>query len=722
MKKVFEVFIKDLKNIFKNWAAIIIFLGLCVLPSLYAWVNIKACWDPYANTGNLPVAVINNDEGTNFKGKEINVGENIVNGLKKNKSIKWQFVDSWQGNYGLNEGKYYALIEIPHNFSNKLVSLTTTTPVKPNIVYKANEKLNAIATKITNVAKDKITKEIKTNFIATVNKESFNFLNQLGVKLQINKPEIVQLKDSLDASNNNLDKIKAHINNANSTSKSLSTFLNDSTNNLPKITNEINNLQANISNNKTLILATKDSINNLGNNLKNDINDIKNINNQINLLMTNVKNLNNNYMSSIDKTKVLNEVNTNIDLLNNKIDIYIKDLALLNKEKPNEAINKAIQLAKGLQTLLIKEKSEINRMNTLINNGNSKDNKENINKLIDEISNTNSDTSNKINNAYGNLYSTLLPIINNISNNLNESIQVTNSILESSKVIVPELSALNTYVSTNANLTSGETKKLSTKLDEFQKQLDKLREKTKNLNGKNLDNIINILKKNPNMVSNFISSPIEVKEEEIYATNIFGVALTPFYSVLGIWVGVLLACALLSVESEEYVDGEKLNFIQRHFGKMLLFLFLSCIQTLIVTIGDKVILGVNPENMPLLIGISLLTSLTFTIMIFTLVSLIGNVGKAIAVVIMVFQIAGSAGIYPIQTNPKIFGLLHPLWPFTYAINGFREAIAGPIWGDVMKNVYALLTFCIVFLLLGLLKKPLHKLNEFMEHEFKESGL
>lgn len=101
MKKVFKVFINDLRNISKNWAAIIIFCGLCLLPSLYAWVNIKACWDPYANTGNLPVAVINNDEGTTLKGKTINVGNEVVKQLKKNKSINWNIVDAWQANYGL---------------------------------------------------------------------------------------------------------------------------------------------------------------------------------------------------------------------------------------------------------------------------------------------------------------------------------------------------------------------------------------------------------------------------------------------------------------------------------------------------------------------------------------------------------------------------------------------------------------------------------------------
>ena len=111
MKKIFKVFRRDLRNIRKNPAALAIVIGLCIIPSLYAWINIKACWDPYVNTGNLPVAVVNNDKGAEVNGKEINVGKEVIDELKKNDAIGWQFVDAWQGNYGLNEGKYYAMIE-----------------------------------------------------------------------------------------------------------------------------------------------------------------------------------------------------------------------------------------------------------------------------------------------------------------------------------------------------------------------------------------------------------------------------------------------------------------------------------------------------------------------------------------------------------------------------------------------------------------------------------
>ena len=134
VRPVFLVWIHDLRAIRNNIAALIIVTGLCLLPSLYAWINIYACWDPYANTGNLPVAIVNQDEGAVIGGKIVNVGDSIVEEMKTNKSMNWDFVDEWQGNYGLNEGKYYAMIEIPENFSERLTSLSTATPQKPVIV------------------------------------------------------------------------------------------------------------------------------------------------------------------------------------------------------------------------------------------------------------------------------------------------------------------------------------------------------------------------------------------------------------------------------------------------------------------------------------------------------------------------------------------------------------------------------------------------------------
>ena len=309
-----------------------------------------------------------------------------------------------------------------------------------------------------------------------------------------------------------------------------------------------------------------------------------------------------------------------------------------------------------------------------------------------------------------------------MSDNLETGFDSEESLLEAAKVVVPQLTALSNLGIQESKLSVKQANELSDRLSKLQDKIGILDDKMKNLNEKDIDNIINLMEMNPDEVADFISSPLKVKEEDVYDGGVFGVGLTPFYTVLAIWVGALLLAALLTVECKEFDDGTRLSYAEKHFGKMMIFLFISFIQTLIVTIGDKYVLGVHPANMKLLIVLALICSVTFTVIIFTLVSIFGNVGKAIAVVIMVFQIAGAGGIYPIQTNPEIFGKLAPLWPFTYAIDAFREAVAGPEWSNVIKNVRALLIFLVIYLCLFFIKKPFHKVTEIMEDKFKEAGL
>jgi putative membrane protein len=314
------------------------------------------------------------------------------------------------------------------------------------------------------------------------------------------------------------------------------------------------------------------------------------------------------------------------------------------------------------------------------------------------------------------------PLLNNITNDLTIELNDASSVAELGRAMVPQLSALTVFGGASSKLTQSQANQLNDTLTAMQRDLTELISKIDGITSQNIDKLIDLAENHPTEISDFISSPIDVKEIEVYNTNTFGVGLTPFYTVLAIWVGALLSCALLAVECEGTINGIKLNLKQRHFGKMLLFLLLSLIQSTIITLGDVFLLGVKPVNFGLMLGVSALTSVTFTIIIFTLVSLFGNVGKAIAVVMMVFQIAGAGGIYPIQTNPKIFGILEPLWPFTYAINCFREAIAGPVWNDVHRNVFVMLIFLAVFLLLAVLKKPLHKVNTFFERIYKQAQI
>ncbi|MDD3224814.1 MAG: YhgE/Pip domain-containing protein [Clostridium sp.] len=718
MKKIFNIFIRDIKNIVSNPAAIFIAIGLCILPSLYAWINIQACWNPYANTGNIPVAIVNEDEGTQINGKSVNIGNQIVNELKKNKSINWVFVDSWQGNYGLNDGKYYSLIDIPTNFSSGLASLASSNPKKPDIIYKNNEKLNAIAAKITNVAKDNLAKQIKTQFVSTVNKETLGVIGSQAGNPEHAKAQIIQLKETLSETSDNLKSTQKYIGEANSSSQYLQQYLNKLKNTLPKITDEITSLQKASDANKDLINSTKQTVDSTSTQLNNDIVQMQSLNNQIQNLLNELRAINNG-TSTGNSTDIANQMvnlsNSEINLLNSDI----KDLQSINSIIQNSSITNVINSLNSIVSLVSSESNNLNQIKSLVASGSPKDS---INSATNNASNLSSSIANSMSVASNSFYSTALPVFDTTSNNLASSITNTNAVLEATKVLVPQLNALVDYGISTSKLSTNQANDLNSKLNSLEDKLNILSDKMNSLSSEDIDQIIKIMKKNPNEVASFIASPLNIKQVDVYGEGVFGVGLTPFYTVLAIWVGALLCAALLTTKCKDFEDGQKLNLIQKHFGKMLLFLMFSFIQTIIVTAGDKFILGVNPQNTPLFFGFAIASSITFTIIIFTLVSIFGNVGKAIVVVMMVFQIAGAGGIYPIQTNPKIFGILEPLWPFTYSIDGFREAIGGPIWPNVYKNLTALGIFAIIFLCLVILKRPFHKLTSFMEHKFKESGI
>src|SRR5690625_7328355 len=93
MKNIWNIYKLDLKNIVTNFVVTILIGGLVLLPSLYAWLNIKASWDPYGQTNQIPVGVVNEDEGAVIRDERIHVGNDIVDNLKENRNFKWQFFD-----------------------------------------------------------------------------------------------------------------------------------------------------------------------------------------------------------------------------------------------------------------------------------------------------------------------------------------------------------------------------------------------------------------------------------------------------------------------------------------------------------------------------------------------------------------------------------------------------------------------------------------------------
>ncbi len=299
------------------------------------------------------------------------------------------------------------------------------------------------------------------------------------------------------------------------------------------------------------------------------------------------------------------------------------------------------------------------------------------------------------------------------------SLSDTADLVEALEVATSQYRATSKFVIATRDMAFSQKTHAIDILSELNTDIEDVLDSLDDVDEEQLTKLYDLIRDNPTEITDFLAEPLDVEVIELYEVEAFGIAITPFYTVLAIWVGALLISSILSTNSH-WNHGYSMGHV--HISKLIFFLIISLIQSMIIVLGDIAILGVAPKDTGLMFLFAALTSVTFVSIIFTLASVLGNVGKAIAIVIMIFQIAGSGGIYPIETNPEIFGILQPLWPFTYAIGGFREAILGPVPEQVTGHIHALLKVIAVVLPFGLLKKPLHPLIHFFEEKFEESDL
>lgn len=226
------------------------------------------------------------------------------------------------------------------------------------------------------------------------------------------------------------------------------------------------------------------------------------------------------------------------------------------------------------------------------------------------------------------------------------------------------------------------------------------------------------MSESPETISSFLASPVKLKEIKLYGIENYGSAVAPFYSTLAIWVGgVIMAAMLKTAVSQTTMDKLK-NPKQRHLylGRMVLFLLLGLFQSGLICLGDLYFLGIQCKHPLLFLLAGWFTSMVYVNIIYALSVSFGDIGKAICVVLMVMQVAGSGGTFPIQVAPEFFQKVYPLLPFTHSMNAMRECIAGFYGNNYWQEMGMLALFLIPSLLLGLLlRKPVIQLNNaFME--------
>lgn len=236
-----------------------------------------------------------------------------------------------------------------------------------------------------------------------------------------------------------------------------------------------------------------------------------------------------------------------------------------------------------------------------------------------------------------------------------------------------------------------------------------------------LQQVLDFMNVDPQSIAEFFASPVTIRSESVYPVESYGAAMAPFYTMLAIWVGCIILNAILKVDTPIELIGATTG--QKFFGRYLIFALLSLIQTMVIMTGDLVIFGMDCAHPGLFILSGVVTSLTCSMVAYSMAIAFGNIGKALFVVFLIIQIAGSGGSYPIELLPDFFQQVYLFFPFPYAINAMREAIAGLYHNNYLIYLLQLLLFFGVGLFVGLvLKRPLDGINRYMNDQLDKSEM
>ena len=371
----------------------------------------------------------------------------------------------------------------------------------------------------------------------------------------------------------------------------------------------------------------------------------------------------------------------------------------------------------NLQAINDKVSSAITALNTV------KDNLANGQKpdlnLLNNVLTFSNDISTISGNLYDNFDANIVSKINSIFDEAYNTADNAASVLSSAGEKLPQVSELLNTVYAGADKGIDGIEFVKEKLPEAENMINELVSKVGGINNsEDLQEIVDLLKTDVQTRSDFLSDPVNIVENKLFPMGNYGTGMTPFYTVLSLWVGLLLLASMLRVEAK----GEY-SAISQYFGKMLLFMSIAIIQAIIVALGDLYILKIYCVNPLLFVLGSIFTSVIFTLILYSLCSVFGNIGKVLGIVLLVIQIGGSGGTFPIQLTPKFFQVINPFLPFTYAISFAREAIGGVVQNVLTKDIVVLLIYGAIFILISLfLKKPINKLTHGFTESLEKSGV
>ena len=679
MRNILAVFKYDIKTLSQHFFAMAVALAICLLPSLYAWLNIYSNWDPYGNTGNISIALASMDKGyVDDDGTVTNKGDEVLDNLREATSINWIFLDNEEEAVnGVYSGEYYAAVVIDEDFSYNMFNMLTEWTGKPSITYYENAKKNAVATKITDTAAESVKTSINEAYLEVVINTVMESANRIAEDIESDDPSgtfhgiIKQAITTLKAADQTMAAFSA------------------ATSGIPQNSLDTQRLDE--------------------------------------ILMQMEENM----PTAADINATVAEINMNINEINARLEEALR--ILQDSNSSGGAVANAQQVVTDSADSLKALSETLGAMSNLPGD---------YGKLMTDMAAAASETSEwlymlanqeilagTVENVSASLEtlialnSSFIPCVEDIGRELSATFLNVADLLESSKIMLSDAAVLKeaaaqTKADANevVNILKPAGKRVTNSLNDVLHRLE-------TLDGEEyIQTLIEILGGSPVVYGEYFAQVVQTTVTPVYPIANYGSAMAPFYTILSIWVGGVMLGAIFKPHARRdgLIDPKPHEL---YFGRYLLFFVLSQIQTVVILLGDLFILKIQCLHPGLLFVCGAVTSFTFSLLIYSLAVSFGDVGKAIVVVVMVLQIAGSSGTFPIELLPEIFRKIYRFFPFPYAINAMRECICGVYGSTFIVKLGQLLIFAVVALLIGLFaRKPFIGVNEFMEEQLEETGM
>lgn len=735
MRSIIAILKRDLSRIRGSVVALIVAVGLVIVPTLYAWFNIAGSWDPYGNTGNLKVAVANSDDGymSDLIPVRVNIGDTVVSALRENDQLDWRFVSESDAVEGVRSGEYYAAVVIPENFSSRMMTVFSSDAEHAEIVYYENQKANAIAPRVTDKAASTVRQQIDETFAKTISDVGLATTSSLlefmdgdqiaayaGNLSGTLAGAITTLRDAsgsvdefaglLQSSTGLLDSTSDLLASAGTASKDAKALVGDAKTGLSGMHDALDAAVAAI--NQSLkdsagdydaaakaideafgaadahVSLTVTQLRDASADVAKRASDMRDVQDNILAVERDVE-------GSNLPEKLKAELVQKIDIVANTVGNVANQQELLAKHLSDAAASletgaaDARAKAQAVKDGIAEAKGSIGGVKDSYN--------ATLKQQISDLSDAVADVARRGSDMADDLGATVTDL-SHAASALSDDLAGAHAVLADA----------------SADLVSA-----ADDLQRLKEGLDTA------VTSGDLDRVRELIGSDPAALADALAAPVALDRQAVYHIKNYGSAMAPFYTTLSIWVAGIVLAAMLKANVDE-ADVKALGNPRLHelyLGRYAFFALLAFAQATLVCAGDLLFFGIQCEHPFQFMLVGWLAGFVFSNMIYTLTVSFGDIGKAIAVVLLVMQVAGSGGTFPIEMTADFFQAVYPFLPFTHAINAMHAAMAGAYGMEFWIELGTLSLYLIPSLALGLVfRRPVIRANRWIIEKLEETKL